>query len=56
MEEVCKNVVENGNMTKDLALLLHKENLNSSHYLNTEDFLNLIKDNLDKKLDFLDKK
>tara|TARA_Y100000589_G_scaffold300670_1_gene310995 strand:- start:201 stop:854 length:654 start_codon:yes stop_codon:yes gene_type:complete len=55
LEEVCINVVESGFMTKDLALLLHKENLNSNHYLNTQDFLNLIKDNLDKKLDFLNK-
>ena len=56
LEEVCVNLVEKGFMTKDLALLLHKENLNPNHYLNTQDFLNLIKDNLDKKLDFLDKK
>ena len=55
LEEVCINVVESGFMTKDLALLLHKENLNSNHYLNTQDFLNLIKENLDKKLDFLNK-
>ena len=55
LEEVCINVVESGFMTKDLAMLLHKENLNSNHYLNTQDFLNLIKDNLDKKLDFLNK-
>ena len=43
-------------MTKDLALLVHRENLNSDHYLNTQDFLNLVKDNLDQKLDFLNKK
>ena len=56
LEEVCVSVVESGFMTKDLALLVHKENLNSNHYLNTQDFLNLIKDNLDEKLDFLNKK
>ena len=55
LEEICINIVENGYMTKDLALLLHKENLNSNHYLNTENFLNLIKDNLDKKVVFLNK-
>ena len=43
-------------MTKDLALLVHKEDLNSNHYLNTQSFLNLIKDNLDQKLDFLNRK
>ena len=56
LEEVCVSVVENGFMTKDLALLVHRENLNSDHYLNTQDFLNLVKDNLDQKLDFLNKK
>jgi isocitrate dehydrogenase len=56
LEEVCVNIVENDFMTKDLALLVHKENLNSNHFLNTQDFLNLIKDNLDKRLDFLNKK
>ena len=43
-------------MTKDLALLVHKENLNTNNYLNTQNFLNLIKDNLDEKLDFLKRK
>ena len=56
LEEVCVSVVEKGFMTKDLALLVHRENLNSDHYLNTQDFLNLVKDNLDQKLDFLNKK
>ena len=55
LEKVCVNIVENGYMTKDLALLVHKENLSSNHYLNTQNFLNLIKDNLDKELDFLKK-
>ena len=56
LEEVCVNIVENGYMTKDLALLVHKENLNTNNYLNTQNFLNLIKDNLDEKLDFLKRK
>ncbi len=56
LEEVCIKIVENGFMTKDLALLVHKEDLNSNHYLNTQSFLNLIKDNLDQKLDFLNRK
>jgi hypothetical protein len=37
-------------MTKDLALLIHKENLTSSDYLTTQGFLNEIKLNLDAKL------
>ena len=56
LEEVCVSVVESGYMTKDLALLVHRENLNSNHFLNTQEFLNLVKDNLDEKLDFLNKK
>ena len=56
LEEICIKIVENGFMTKDLALLVHKEDLNTNHYLNTQSFLNLIKDNLDQKLDFLNRK
>jgi isocitrate dehydrogenase len=42
--------VESGKMTKDLALLVHNENLTREDYLNTEDFLGAIKENLDKAL------
>ena len=41
--------VENGEMTKDLALLVYGEDVNGK-YLNTQDFLAAIKRNLDKKL------
>jgi isocitrate dehydrogenase len=37
-------------MTKDLALLIHKENMTSDNYLNTQAFLNAIKENLEKAL------
>jgi len=50
LEKVCIQTIEEGNMTKDLALLIHKEKLNPSHYLNTEDFLDVIKRNLDKQM------
>jgi isocitrate dehydrogenase len=50
LEEVCIKTVEDGKMTKDLALLIHGEKLNESDYLNTQDFLDLIKLNLDTKL------
>ena len=37
-------------MTKDLALLIHRENLNETHYLTTQNFLAVLKENLDEKL------
>ena len=46
LEEVCVNTVENGNMTKDLAILIDK----NSKYLNTNQFLDLLDENLKKKL------
>ena len=50
LESVCIGTVQGGKMTKDLALLIHKENLTSSDYLTTQEFLNEIKLNLDAKL------
>ena len=50
LENICVKTVENGKMTKDLALLIHTENLTESDYLNTEDFLFEIEKNLKKEL------
>src|SRR6056300_338811 len=50
LEDVCIETVESGKMTKDLALLIHGEDLNSSHYLTTQQFLSALKENLDKKI------
>ena len=50
LEAVCIETIESGKMTKDLALLIHKENLNDTHYLNTQKFLDAIKEKLDLKL------
>jgi len=50
LEAVCIETIESGKMTKDLALLIHKENLNDSHYLTTQKFLDALKDNLEAKL------
>ncbi len=50
LEKVCIDTVQGGEMTKDLALLIHKENLTSDNYLNTQEFLNVLKENLDKEL------
>ena len=50
LEKVCIDTVEAGQMTKDLALLIHKDKMTSDDYLNTQDFLNALKINLDKAL------
>ena len=50
LEEVCVETVEAGEMTKDLAMLVHGDNVSSKDYLNTQDFLAAIKRNLDIKL------
>ena len=50
LEAVCIQTIESGKMTKDLALLIHKEDLNESHYLTTQKFLDAIKENLETKL------
>jgi isocitrate dehydrogenase len=50
LEQVCIDTVESGKMTKDLATLVKPEGLTSSDYLSTEDFLAVIKENLDAKL------
>jgi isocitrate dehydrogenase len=46
LEQVCIETVEAGQMTKDLALLVSRD----QPYLNTEDFLAALDDNLQKKM------
>jgi isocitrate dehydrogenase len=50
LEAVCIETIESGKMTKDLALLIHREKLSESHYLTTQKFLDAIKENLETKL------
>jgi len=50
LETVCIETVESGKMTKDLAILIHGKELNRSHYLNTQEFLDCIKNNLESKI------
>lgn len=50
LEKVCIATVEGGEMTKDLAMLVHGDNISRNDYLNTQDFLSAIKSNLDKTL------
>ncbi|MEN7548947.1 isocitrate dehydrogenase (NADP(+)) [Rapidithrix thailandica] len=50
LEEVCIETVENGTMTKDLALLIHGSELNESHYVTTEEFLEALDKGLQAKM------
>ena len=49
LENACRTLIdEDGKMTKDLALAVHGDKLERSHYLNTEEFINAIADKLSK--------
>lgn len=51
LEAVCIETVENGQMTKDLAVCIHGNKVNhGEHYLYTEEFLEAIDNNLKKKM------
>lgn len=50
LEKVCVDTVEGGKMTKDLALLIHKDKMTKDNYLTTQEFLAALKENLDKEL------
>ena len=50
LEQVCVDTVESGLMTKDLALCIYGEQLNTTHYLSTENFLDALRINLEKAL------
>jgi isocitrate dehydrogenase len=50
LEQVCIDVVESGRMTKDLALLVHGDSMQSEHWLTTEDFLEAIRVELEVRL------
>jgi isocitrate dehydrogenase len=50
LEQVCVETVEAGEMTKDLAMLVHCDNVTRKDYLTTQEFLSAVKRNLDAKL------
>jgi len=50
LEKVCVDVVETGVMTKDLAVCVHGKNTNESHFVNTEDFLDALNVELQKRM------
>jgi isocitrate dehydrogenase len=50
LEKVCIETVEEGKMTKDLALIVYGNGVTSDQYLTTEKFLDALDENLQKKL------
>jgi isocitrate dehydrogenase len=50
LEQVCVETVEAGHMTKDLAVCIHGNNPPPGSYLNTNDFLNKLAENLQGKM------
>ncbi|XP_020587697.1 isocitrate dehydrogenase [NADP] isoform X4 [Phalaenopsis equestris] len=50
LEAACIGAVESGKMTKDLALIIHGSNLSREHYMNTEEFINAVSEDLRARL------
>ncbi len=50
LESVCIETIEEGKMTKDLALLVFRDDMVSSNYLTTEQFFEQLKSNLERKI------
>ena len=50
LEQVCINTVESGEMTKDLAMLVHGTNVSRENWLTTREFLEALKRNLDSEI------
>ncbi len=50
LEQVCVETVEQGKMTKDLAMLVHGDKMQRTDYLNTEDFLDAIAEKLSLRM------
>lgn len=50
LEKVCVDTIESGKMTKDLAVCIYGDKVESSQYLNTEAFLEALNQALAKRL------
>ncbi|XP_073266772.1 isocitrate dehydrogenase [NADP] isoform X2 [Populus alba] len=50
LEASCIGAVESGNMTKDLALLIHGPRVSRGRYLNTEEFIDAVAEELKARL------
>lgn len=48
LERVCIQTVENGQMTKDLAICIHGNDVKPGQYLNTNDFLRALDENMQR--------
>ncbi|KAM0033724.1 putative isocitrate dehydrogenase (NADP(+)) [Helianthus debilis subsp. tardiflorus] len=53
LESACVETVESGKMTKDLAILIHGPKASRESYLNTEEFIDAVAQNLGSKLQSL---
>ncbi len=53
LEKVCIDTVEGGEMTKDLAMLVHGPNVIRDNWLTTREFLEALKRNLNQKISSL---
>ncbi|PIN18497.1 Isocitrate dehydrogenase (NADP(+)) [Handroanthus impetiginosus] len=49
LEAACIGVIKSGKMTKDLALIIHGPKLIRDHYLNTEEFIDAVANELKAK-------
>ena len=50
LEQTCIESIENGQMTKDLALCIHGKDMKPDHYLETVKFMETIGKNFEQKL------
>lgn len=50
LEDSCVETVESGKMTKDLAILVHGAKVSRNFYLNTEEFIDAVAENLNSKI------
>jgi len=50
LEKVCVDLVQGGKMTKDLAVCIHGSETREEHYLTTEDFLDVIDQELRNRI------
>lgn len=50
LEKTCIDTIENGQMTKDMALCIHGKDLQREHYIETEEYMNTIGKNFAKAL------
>jgi len=51
LEDTCRDTVEGGKMTKDLAIIVHgTQHPDKTQYLNTELFIQTVAENLKKNL------